>query len=70
MVTALIEALAALSPEHRSIVVLREFHGLEYEEIATALDLEVGTVRSRLHRSRESLRQALEQRPRPERGDR
>jgi RNA polymerase sigma-70 factor, ECF subfamily len=70
MVTALIEALAALSPEHRSIVVLREFHGLEYEEIAAALDLEAGTVRSRLHRARESLRQALEQRTRPERGDR
>jgi RNA polymerase sigma-70 factor, ECF subfamily len=67
MVTALVAALAALSPEHRSIVVLREFHGLEYEEIASALGLEAGTVRSRLHRARESLRHALEQGERPAR---
>jgi RNA polymerase sigma-70 factor, ECF subfamily len=70
MVTALVGALAALSPEHRSIVLLREFHGLEYDEIAGALGLEPGTVRSRLHRARESLRQALEGRERPTRGDR
>ena len=45
---ALLEALAALSPEHRAIVVLREFHELDYDEIAVALELQVGTVRSRL----------------------
>jgi RNA polymerase sigma-70 factor (ECF subfamily) len=59
MVAALVRALDALTPEHRAIFVLREFHGLEYEEIARALDVEVGTVRSRLHRAREGLRRAL-----------
>jgi RNA polymerase sigma-70 factor, ECF subfamily len=60
MVPALVRALADLSPDHRAIFVLREFHELDYEEIARALQIEVGTVRSRLHRARESLRGALE----------
>jgi RNA polymerase sigma-70 factor (ECF subfamily) len=66
MVGALIQALGALRPEHRAIVILREFCQLEYDEIADVLGLEVGTVRSRLHRARESLRQALQ----PERAER
>jgi RNA polymerase sigma-70 factor (ECF subfamily) len=61
MVPALVRALAALSPDHRAIFVLRTFHELDYEEIARVLDLEVGTVRSRLHRARESLRRTLEE---------
>ena len=56
---ALQSALEALPAEQRATFVLREFEGLEYEEIARVLGLEPGTVRSRLHRARESLRRAL-----------
>lgn len=53
-------ALARLSEEHRSIVVLRELEGMDYDAIATALDIPVGTVRSRLHRARSQLKMELE----------
>ena len=59
MVRSLVRALDGLTPEHRAIFVLRTFHELDYAEIAHTLDLEVGTVRSRLHRARESLLGAL-----------
>ena len=42
------------------MVVLRDIEGLAYEEIAQALDLELGTVRSRLHRARADLKDKLE----------
>jgi RNA polymerase sigma-70 factor (ECF subfamily) len=53
------EALAALSEEFRSVLVLREIDGCCYETIAEILDLPVGTVRSRLHRARLELREQL-----------
>jgi RNA polymerase sigma-70 factor (ECF subfamily) len=52
-------ALAALSDEHREILVLREMEDLEYEEIGEVLQINVGTVRSRLHRARQALRDKL-----------
>lgn len=52
-------ALDALAPDHRAVVVLKEFDGLRYEEIAAILDIPVGTVRSRLHRARKELRDQL-----------
>ena len=52
-------ALAALSEEYRTVVVLREMDGYPYETIAEMLDLPVGTVRSRLHRGRMQLREQL-----------
>lgn len=54
------KALAELSEERRAVVVLRDFEGLSYDEIAAALGLELGTVRSRLHRARLDLREKLE----------
>ena len=42
------------------MVVLRDLEGLAYEEIAAALELELGTVRSRLHRARMDLKAKLE----------
>jgi RNA polymerase sigma-70 factor (ECF subfamily) len=48
--------LAALSPEHRQVIVLRELEGMTYDQIAAALSVPRGTVESRLHRAREELR--------------
>ncbi|CAN5630278.1 sigma-70 family RNA polymerase sigma factor [soil metagenome] len=52
-------ALNALAPDHRAVVVLKEFDGLRYEEVAAILGVPVGTVRSRLHRARQELRERL-----------
>jgi RNA polymerase sigma-70 factor (ECF subfamily) len=52
-------ALAALPPEFRAVVVLCDIEGLSYEEIAAALEVKIGTVRSRIHRGRAQLRTAL-----------
>jgi RNA polymerase sigma-70 factor (ECF subfamily) len=52
-------ALAALPEYYRVVVVLADVEGLKYSEIAEALDVPVGTVRSRLARARNVLQQAL-----------
>jgi RNA polymerase sigma-70 factor, ECF subfamily len=52
-------ALGALSPEQRAVFVLRELSQLSYDEIAAAVGVDVGTVRSRLHRARVALQAAL-----------
>ena len=58
---ALVQAkLQLLSPEHRTIILLRDFEGLSYDEIADVLQLESGTVKSRLHRARMELKALLE----------
>lgn len=51
--------LRQLSPEHREILVLREFERMTYEEIAQALEIPQGTVESRLYRARAELREKL-----------
>jgi RNA polymerase sigma-70 factor (ECF subfamily) len=51
--------IGELSPEHRAVLVLRAYHDLDYDEIALALAIETGTVKSRLSRAREVLRRAL-----------
>jgi len=55
-------ALHALQPPYRSAVMLCDVEGLSYLEIAAALGIQVGTVRSRLHRGRAQLRRSLDQR--------
>lgn len=53
-------ALAGLDEEHRELIVLRDLEGLAYEEIVTITGLADGTVKSRLHRARAALREAIE----------
>ena len=53
-------ALHTLARPYREVVVLRDIEGLSYEEVAAALDINVGTVKSRLSRGRTQLREKLE----------
>lgn len=53
------DALRSLPEDYRSAVVLCDVVGLSYEEIARALAVPVGTVRSRIHRGRDRLRGVL-----------
>lgn len=53
-------ALAELDPDQRAVLILRVAEGLEYEEIATALEIPIGTVRSRLARARSRIRRLME----------
>ncbi len=50
------KGLQTLPPEYRAVLVLREIHQLHYEEIAEALGVDVGTVKSRISRGRKRLR--------------
>jgi RNA polymerase sigma-70 factor (ECF subfamily) len=54
------EALQRLSPEHRTVLVLKDMEGHKYETMAEILHVPIGTVRSRLHRARLELRELLE----------
>ncbi len=56
----LLNAIGRLPEKYRTVLVLREFEDLEYEAIAEALDISIGTVKSRLNRAREKLRNFLE----------
>lgn len=53
------EALAQLSPEHRSVILLREVEGRSYEEIAEMAGCTLGTVMSRLFYARKKLQSLL-----------
>lgn len=53
------EALAGMPARHRDVVLLYAWADLDYEEIAQALGVPVGTVRSRLNRARQKLQKAV-----------
>jgi RNA polymerase sigma-70 factor (ECF subfamily) len=52
-------AMDKLAPEQRSVILLVGLEGLAYEEVAAILKVPVGTVRSRLSRGRDQLRQLM-----------
>ncbi|MBQ1579636.1 MAG: sigma-70 family RNA polymerase sigma factor [Firmicutes bacterium] len=56
---AVTDAIRQLPEEARNIIILREFQGLSYEELADVLDLEPGTVKSRLNRAKQKLKEIL-----------
>lgn len=58
--TELERAIASLRPQYRNCIMLRHVEGRAYEEIATILDLPLGTVKTYIHRARHELRRALE----------
>lgn len=53
------QAIAALKTDQRMVVVLREYEGLPYEEIAETVGCSISTVKSRLHTARQELRERL-----------
>lgn len=55
-----LKALMKLDDEQRTVVVLRDIEGMNYAQIAKVLDIELGTVRSRLSRARSNLRGIME----------
>ncbi len=56
----LLAALEKLEDQQRAIIVLRDIEAMSYEQIAEALNLELGTVKSRLSRARAALRELLQ----------
>jgi RNA polymerase sigma-70 factor (ECF subfamily) len=54
------KAVDELTPEQRAALVLREFEGCTYEEIADVLDISVSAVKSRLHRARAEILQVMQ----------
>ncbi len=59
---ALRAAIETLSFEHREIILLRDFHGMSYDDIAKVIGVAKGSVMSRLHRARLALKKAFEHR--------
>jgi RNA polymerase sigma-70 factor (ECF subfamily) len=60
LLLALNQGLEALPEDLRTALVLREFDGLSYEEIAEVMECPVGTVRSRIFRARDALEKIIE----------
>jgi RNA polymerase sigma-70 factor (ECF subfamily) len=55
----IVDALQRLSPVHRTVIVLREYEDMSYEEIAKTLHISAQAVKSRIFRAREELRKSL-----------
>lgn len=52
-------AIDALADDHKQVIVLRDINGLTYEEIAFSLGISIGTVKSRINRGRQRLKELL-----------
>jgi RNA polymerase sigma-70 factor (ECF subfamily) len=59
LVTQIDACIAALPPLQREVIILREFQELSYEEIANVTEAELGAVKARLHRARQTLAREL-----------
>jgi RNA polymerase sigma factor (sigma-70 family) len=59
----LLRALARLNPEQRAVVAMHDIEGYTLEELEKILDTPIGTLKSRLHRARAALREALGMEP-------
>lgn len=55
----ILEALAQLKPDQKEVIVLRDIQGFSYEEISEMLDCSMGTIKSRINRARNRLREIL-----------
>ena len=55
-----IQSLMKLDDTHRAVIVLRDIEGMNYARIAEVLDIELGTVKSRLSRARNNLKKIIE----------
>mgnify|MGYP002583216705 FL=1 len=55
------KALMSLEKRHREVLLLLEYGGLSYQEIAQTLEIQVGTVKSRVFRARVALAKALKE---------
>ena len=60
LILAVRRAVESLPDEQRQVIVLRDLHGLPYQEISDKLGIELGTVKSRLNRGRQNLKTILE----------
>lgn len=59
--TQIDNAIAQLSPEHRAVILMKEIEGMQYHEIAEALECSIGTVMSRLFYARKKLQVLLKE---------
>jgi len=57
--TDIINAIQSLDDDHRNVIILRELNGQSYDQIASTLDISVGTVKSRIYRARGQLKEIL-----------
>jgi len=55
------DAISSLEPAHRAVIILRDIEGMDYAQISEVLEIELGTVKSRLSRARSNLKEILEQ---------
>jgi len=63
------EALNGLSPDQRALIVMHDVDGWRQEDIAQVLEVAPGTIKSRLHRCRQALRERLSQKMEPKVSD-
>lgn len=61
MMAHLMDRLTALKKKDREIIILKDFEELSYEEIASVLNIQLGTVKSRLSRARRQLKEAMKE---------